>query len=276
VLLPGGLEQSVAQAVHDGLLHFVTHVAHILIVQRLGQFFDRHLHCCFQAAEAENDAWVFLQGARKPEPTGCAFGRQAIDGRPTWIRQIEKLGRFVVGFTGGIIESASQLFVTTNFRHVNHFCVAAGNHQHHGRENHLFREGVGQNVTFNVVNAHQRQVRRHGQSLAGGKSHQQRAHQAGPGRHGQTVKILQFQILTLEKVIHQRQQVDQMSPGSQFRNHSAKIIVQLNLTGKQILRHTCFAVVKGYAGIIAGCFYAENLHSNSLLLTGHILCLRSA
>ena len=148
--------------------------------------------------------------------------------------------------------------------------VAPGNHQYDRGQNQIRRQRVGQDVPFDVVDTDQRQIRRQGQGLARGKAHQQRSDQTGASGHGHPVQVFQFKFLPFEKVVHQRQQIDQMSAAGQFGDHAAEAIVQVHLGGHQILRHAVIAVVQGHTRVVAGRFDAKNFHDPASGFTGQI------
>ena len=117
---------------------------------------------------------------------GSAVRRQLVDHRAAGITEPEQLGDLVESLAGGIVARLAEQAVGETFAHFKKMRVAAADHQ---RQRRIFdRMAVARgfkhhrvNVSFDVIDADERNAARETQRLGVRDAHQQRSNQARPG-----------------------------------------------------------------------------------------------
>ena len=111
-----------------------------------------------------------------------------------------------------------------------------------------------------------------GQGTGHAGPHQQGADQAGTGRIGHAIDVLEGQIGFGQGLSDQRQQLAHVVAAGQFRHNAAVLGMQGNLAvnrvGTQSGRPRQARVVHGHAGFIAGSFNTQDAHRLDLGVVG--------
>jgi len=114
------------------------------------------------------------------------------------------------------------------------------------------------NMTLQVVDGNQRLAQRKGQRLGIGDAYQQRARQAGALGYGNCVEIRQADAGFVERGTDYRNNVAQVFPRGQFRNHPTIRRMDRDLRGHNARKYATPALHDRGGGLIAGALDGQN------------------
>lgn len=112
-------------------------------------------------------------------------------------------------------------------------------------------------MSLQVINADEGHFQRPGQRLCGGYANQERPHQTGPIGNGDLIDIRQFQPGLLYRLIHHRQDIQNMIPGSYLRHHAAKLTVNGHLSGYYVCQQLSSAPEDSRCRLVTAGLYSQ-------------------
>ncbi len=190
---------------------------------------------CFESAEAEAELSVervrpvfagVVESAREAHGVRVATFGEVLNGGPAGIAEAKERCAFVEGFARGVVDGLADDFIVPGLFHVHESCVAAGNQQgkHRKRafENRRFVAKKNRvDMTFVMVDAHQRFFQPLAERTRRRKANQQRAREAGTIGDGETVEIVKGTIRFGERFLNDTGQFSNVIATGNFRDNAA-------------------------------------------------------
>ncbi len=111
-----------------------------------------------------------------------------------------------------------------------------------------------------MMHANGRNAPGKGHRLRTGRTHQQRANQAGPGGIGDRVDLRGFTPGLIQHLADERQHAFDVITRGQLRNHATVHAVQVDLTEQRIGQQPLLTVVERDTGFVARSFQPQHQH----------------
>lgn len=215
----------------------------------------------FEAAEAEVEGAV-QPGAGEVERGWPTFEGGFSDVRTAGEGQAEEPPGFVEGFSGGVVAGAADALVLSVATHEDEVGVSAGDDEAEGGELGFgaFDEPVCVDVTFEVIDADERQAAAEGDGARGVVADQETAGEAGAPGAGDGIDVVEGAVRGLERFADDGHDLEQVLAAGDFGDDAAVFCVEVDLGCDD--GGECHAAIfdDGRGRLVARRFDRENFH----------------